>query len=58
MHDFAQLIFLGLVLAGFAAFAITLVVVSVYVALSGKAAEKPPYRAVTPARRTPDIARA
>ena len=54
MHDIAQQVFLWLVIALFATFMITLLIVSLRVTFS----EKPisaPEREVTPARRTDEL---
>ncbi len=48
-----QIVFLAASIAGFVAFAVTLLWVSLTVTLSNAAPEKPIEREVTPARRSP-----
>jgi uncharacterized membrane protein len=54
MHDIAQQIFLWLVVALFATFMITLMIVSLRVTFSEQPT-KAPEREVTPARRTDEV---
>ena len=50
--DMTQLVFLGLVIAAFGAFAVTLLAVSLYVGSADRAENAPEERHVIPAKRT------